>query len=270
MIIDGRALAADIGAQIASEVADMVIKPRLAIFTCAPNFETKKFLMIKEQQAAAAGILLTQIVLPETVTLVEVAKQVATIATTHDGIIIQFPFPHIATADLIPLIPPSHEVDVLTYTESSPILPPVVGAIDEIAARAQLFWVGKQVVVVGNGLLVGAPAVRYVESQGGSVTLITKNSIDLSPLTTADVVILGAGVPGLLRPEMVRDEVVIFDAGTTEEGGALVGDADPAVAAKAALLTPVPGGIGPVTVAILLRNVLYLAKQHRKNQPNVV
>jgi methylenetetrahydrofolate dehydrogenase (NADP+) / methenyltetrahydrofolate cyclohydrolase len=270
MNIDGKALAADIGVETAQVVAQMKVKPRLAVFTCAPNFETQKFLMIKERQAAAVGIELTRIELSNIVTLGEVEKQVKAVTATNDGIIIQFPFPHLATADLIPLIPRSHDIDVLTYTETSPILPPVVGAINEMASRAQLLWAGKQVVVVGNGRLVGSPAALYARMQGARVTIITKDSTDLSPLGVADIVILGAGVPGLLKQDMVKDGVVVFDAGTTEEGGALVGDADPAVAAKAALFTPVPGGIGPVTVAILLRNVLYLALEHRKNHTNVV
>jgi methylenetetrahydrofolate dehydrogenase (NADP+) / methenyltetrahydrofolate cyclohydrolase len=265
MIIDGKALARDIVADIARDVATMGEKPRLAVFTCAPNFETQKFLMIKEKQAAAAGISITRIELPESVTLAEVGEGVAAAAATHDGVIIQFPFPHLATKDLIPLVPVSHDVDVLTYTATSPILPPVVGAIDEMAARAQLFWAGKRVVVIGHGRLVGAPAITYVEAQGGTVTLITKDSTDLTSLASADVVILGAGVPGLLKPDMVRDDVIVFDAGTSEEGGALVGDADPRVADKAALFTPVPGGIGPVTVAMLLKNVMY-----RKKTINVV
>ncbi|MFK5283328.1 bifunctional methylenetetrahydrofolate dehydrogenase/methenyltetrahydrofolate cyclohydrolase, partial [Lacticaseibacillus paracasei] len=79
---------------------------------------------------------------------------------------------------------------------------------------------------------------------------------------TADIIILGAGSPGLLTPAMVKAGVVVFDGGTSEEGGMLVGDADPAVADRASLFTPVPGGVGPLTVAILLKNVLYLAQNH--------
>jgi len=270
MIIDGKALAADIGIAVAREVATMADKPHLAVFTCAPNFETQKFLIIKERQAAAVGISLTRYELPKTVTLEEVREQVQAAAATHDGIIIQFPFPHLATADLIPLIPVSHDIDVLTYTGESPILPPVVGAIDEMATRTGVLFAGKQVVIVGNGRLVGAPAALYAKAKGAEVILITKDTTDLSPLLSADIVILGAGVPGLLTPAMVQDGVVIFDAGTSEEGGVLVGDADPEVATKASLFTPVPGGIGPVTVAILLKNVLYLAQEHRKNHTNVV
>ena len=78
------------------------------------------------------------------------------------------------------------------------------------------------------------------------------------------IVILGAGVPGLVKTDMVKDGVVVFDAGTTEEGGMLVGDADSGVAENASLFTPVPGGIGPITVAILLKNVLHCARANRK------
>jgi len=101
--------------------------------------------------------------------------------------------------------------------------------------------------------------------------VVTKDTLDqVSLIRAADILILGAGVPGLITADMIKPGVIIFDAGTSEDGGMLVGDADPLVASKAALLTPVPGGIGPLTIAILLKNVLNLAKKHRKAEQNMV
>lgn len=265
MIIDGRAAAAKIVADIKAETAGWKIPPRLTVFTCAPNFETQKFLTIKERQSAEAGITLNRIELPDTITLQDVAGLVGAAALECDGIIIQFPFPHLATADLIPLIPATHDVDVFTYAgELEGPLPPVVGAIDYLANTHELNWEGKEVVVVGQGRLVGAPAAAYANSCGANVTVLTKERHDHTALLKADIVILGAGVPGLVKTDMVKDGVVVFDAGTTEEGGMLVGDADSGVAENASLFTPVPGGIGPITVAILLKNVLHCARANRK------
>jgi methylenetetrahydrofolate dehydrogenase (NADP+)/methenyltetrahydrofolate cyclohydrolase len=262
MIIDGRALARTIIDAIAAEVATGGRAPELAVITCAPNFETQKFLQIKEKQAARAHVPIVRYELPSTVTLKEVVTRVEMATEQHDGLIIQFPFPHIATADLIPLIPSSHDVDVLSYNGgTSDILPPVVGAIDEMSRQYGAVWEGKRVVIVGNGRLVGAPTALYATTRGAAVTVVTKDVPDLTPLRTADIVVLGAGVPGLVTPDMVREGVIVFDAGTSEEGGQLRGDADVRVAEKAALFTPVPGGIGPLTVAVLLRNLLTLSRQ---------
>ncbi len=264
MIVDGRALATQIIADIKVVTSQLAEAPVLTVFTCAPNFETKKFLSLKERRAKEAGITVRVVELPATVTLEDVAVAVAGVVAESDGIIIQFPFPHLATSDLIPLIPASHDVDVMTYDgRTAGLLPPVVGAIDVISREFGVDWRAKEVVVVGNGRLVGAPTAAYATACGAEVTVVTKDYNTLSATKTADIVVLGAGSPGLLIPEIVKAGVVVFDGGTSEEGGMLVGDADPAVAEKASLFTPVPGGVGPLTVAILLRNVLYLAQKHR-------
>ncbi len=264
MIIDGKALAAELVSTIHSEIQANGWVPKLTVFTCSPNFETQKFLTIKQSQAAAAGIAVSVVVLPPTVTVSEVAAAITAVTDQTDAIIIQFPFPHLPTEQLIPLIPKDRGVDVLWYDGTTTrLLPPVVGAIDFLAATYGVVWEHKRVVVVGSGRLVGQPAIAYVRSKGSQVTVLTKDNFTDTAIATADILILGAGVPSLIRQEMVTSGVVVFDAGTSEEGGQLVGDAHPAVAEKASLFTPVPRGIGPLTVAILLKNVLYLASQHR-------
>ncbi len=273
MIIDGKALAAEIIARVAGQAAVLPVPPHLTVFTCAPNFETQKFLALKQTQSAIAGIALTLHEFQPDVTLAEVSRAVTAATEVTDGIIIQFPFPpHLPITDLIPLIPATHDVDAFTYSgEGTAVLPPVVGAIDVIASAHGISFVGKNVVVVGNGRLVGVPAALYARAHGGVVTSITKDTANQAAITlAADILILGAGVPGLITADMVKPGVIIFDAGTSEEGGLLVGDANPDVASKAALLTPVPGGIGPLTIAILLKNVLSLAQEHRKNRAGVV
>lgn len=264
MIIDGKALAAELVSTIHSEIQTTGWVPKLTVFTCSPNFETQKFLTIKQSQAAAAGIAVSVVVLPPTVTVSEVAAAITEVADKTDGIIIQFPFPHLPTEQLIPLIPKDKDVDVLWYDGTpSAVLPPVIGAIDFLASTYRVVFEHKQVVVVGNGRLVGQPAAAYAKARGAVVTVLTKENFTTAAVATADILILGAGVPNLIQPDMVKRGVVVFDAGTSEEGGQLVGDANSAVAERASLFTPVPRGIGPLTVAILLKNVLYLARQHR-------
>lgn len=273
MIIDGKALAGEIIREVKVQVALLPQSPKLTVFTCAPNFETKKFLALKQKQAIAAGITLTLVEFPQEVTLGEVESAIFESLPETDGIVIQFPFPaHLATADLIAMIPATHDVDAFSYNGTNPdLLPPVVGAIDIMAKAHAVTFVEKDVVIVGNGRLVGAPAATYARINGAHVSIVTKETVlPAGAIESADILILGAGVPSLITINMVKSGVIVFDAGTSEEGGMLVGDASPLLSEKAALLTPVPGGIGPLTIAILLKNVLYLANEHRKNQQNVV
>jgi len=180
-----------------------------------------------------------------------------------DGVIVQLPFPPQVDAEvLLSAIPKELDIDNINYAgEETEVLPPVVGAVAEIAKRHNVDFAGKNVVVIGRGRLVGKPAALWAEAQGAAVTVIDKNTPNAdSIIHEADIIISGAGHPGLVTHGKIKDGVIIFDAGTSEDGGELRGDADSACASKCSLFTPVPGGIGPITIAILLRNLVELAK----------
>jgi methylenetetrahydrofolate dehydrogenase (NADP+)/methenyltetrahydrofolate cyclohydrolase len=179
-----------------------------------------------------------------------------------NGIIVQLPFPpHIDVDTVLSVIPKSYDVDVAWYDGSSDeVLPPVVGAIAEIARVHDVLFATQNVVVVGKGKLVGAPALIWTQKQGAHVSVIDRETADPKTMIgDADILILGAGKPGLIMKDDVKEGVLIFDAGTSEDGGVLKGDADLSCAEKASLFTPVPGGIGPITIAVLLRNLITLA-----------
>jgi len=273
MIIDGKALAREISAKVTQVVSELTFTPHLTVFTCAPNFETKKFLALKQKQAVLCGMTLVVHEFEANVTLAHIKTTLEAVTSATDAIVIQFPFPpHLETADLVALIPKSHDVDAFSYAgEQTEVLPPVVGAIAVMGRTYGVNWEGSVVVVVGTGRLVGAPAALFARSQGSQVVVVDKDTPQQEELISqADILILGAGVPGLVTASMVKDGVVVFDAGTSEAGGVLVGDASVDVVTKAALLTPVPGGIGPVTIAMLLKNVLYLAQANRNQASNMV
>jgi len=118
-------------------------------------------------------------------------------------------------------------------------------------------------VILGNGRLVGAPAAEYARKAGAIVTVLTKETYSEKLLLAADIIVSGIGQPHFIKAVNVKEGVVIFDAGTSEDGGVLVGDVDPQVAEKASLITLVPGGIGPITIACLLRNLVQLARQYK-------
>lgn len=273
MIVDGKAIAAKILADIQAEISTLTKPPHLTVFTCAPNFETQKFLALKQKRAAEVGIELVVVTLDPRSITAEVIRTINETLPHTDGVVVQLPFPSsIDTVSVLENIPPTHDVDALRYAgEETNVLPPVVGAIDAIATKYQIAWAGKNVAVVGRGRLVGAPAALYATSKGARVTVLEKDTEDNEDkIKKADIVILGAGVPGLVNAQMLKEGAIIFDAGTSEEGGMLVGDADASVEAVASLVTPVPGGIGPITIAILLKNVLHLFKLHSKKDVNVL
>jgi methylenetetrahydrofolate dehydrogenase (NADP+)/methenyltetrahydrofolate cyclohydrolase len=120
---------------------------------------------------------------------------------------------------------------------------------------------GANVVVVGQGRLVGKPAAELMRQRGAHVTELRKGDDLHAHVAGADIVILGAGSPGLITPDMISTNVVILDAGTSESGGVVVGDADPACAEKARLMTPVPGGVGPLAVVEIFANLFELVKR---------
>jgi methylenetetrahydrofolate dehydrogenase (NADP+)/methenyltetrahydrofolate cyclohydrolase len=202
---------------------------------------------------------------PAASTTETIIAAVAEASSQSDGVIVQLPLPSTIDTDrVLASIPVTKDVDVFSYQgEPATVLPPVVGAIDSIAKTYSVVWQGKLVVVLGAGRLVGAPAALYATTKGAMVTVLTANSTlsredYYAAIKAADIIILGAGEARLITPEMVKPGVVVFDAGASEDGGVLVGDADPAVAEVASLFTPVPGGIGPLTVALLFRNLLEL------------
>ncbi len=264
MIVDGKAIAVDIYREVQNQISHMETKPHLTVFTCAPNFETQKYLTLKSKKAHEVGIGITVIEFPKDITTEEVVTSITNARMQTDGMIVQLPFPeHIDVDAVLEAVPLAYDVDAVHYNGSDHrILPPVVGAISEIAKRNDILFAAQKVTIIGRGKLVGKPAEIWCQRQGAQVKTFTKASGDITEATKdAHILILGAGHPYLVRPEMIAPKVVIFDAGTSEDGGMLKGDADPACAEKAALITPVPGGIGPITVAILLRNLVIISSR---------
>lgn len=264
MIVDGKQIASEIYQELKNQISHMDTKPHLTVFTCAPRFETQRYLALKTKKAHEVGVGINVIEFPENITTEEVVSSIQHARIQTDGMIVQLPFPaHIDIDAVLNAIPPSYDVDAMHYDGTNEtILPPVVGAISEIARRHDILFAAHKVVIVGKGRLVGAPAELWCQRQGANVSVLTKETQNSDQaIEKAHILILGTGVPGLITPERIQDGVVIFDAGTSEDGGVLRGDADARCAYKASLFTPVPGGIGPITVAILLRNLVTLANR---------
>jgi len=267
MIIDGRQLAHDLSAILKDKVSALSRAPQIAIISIAPDFATEKYLAIKRTLAERIGVRLHVVTLEAHVTTEEVMQKLEEILSQSDGVVLQLPYPrHINTEALLALLPREKDPDAIGAAAvralregDCTLVPPVVAAILHIAEIHNITFTGKNVVIIGKGRLVGSPMEAYLRALGVTPTVLTKSDGALdTPVRAADILILGAGVPGLITPSMIQEGVVIFDAGTSEEGGKLVGDADPLCAEKASLFTPVPRGIGPLAVVKLLENQLKL------------
>jgi methylenetetrahydrofolate dehydrogenase (NADP+)/methenyltetrahydrofolate cyclohydrolase len=257
MIIDGKKIAEDVYERVRERVVKLGRAPRFAVITCNPNFETQKYLALKQKKALQMGIETDVTTLDAQSATEDFVSCIEKVVKHSDAIIIQLPLPtHVDRERVMRAIPSSHDADALN-PDTQHILSPVVSACREILGVHEVVIPEKFVTVVGSGQLVGLPLYHWFVSQGAHVSVVTKDTHDISNYTRqADIVVCGAGVPGLLTPHMVREGVVILDAGTSEESGELRGDALAECAVKASIFTPVPGGIGPITVAMLLKNVV--------------
>lgn len=260
MLVDGVTLSERIYSDLKNRLKTFSQPPILAIITIVPNLATQKYLALKQKKAAAVGVKTELVELSATASTQAVVAKLEEISPRVSGLIVQLPLPPTIDVEaVIRAVPSEQDVDALNPSTKS-VLPPVAGAFKEILDEYQVDLRGRRVVILGQGRLVGAPARRWFAREGAEVTVLTKEERDiLTPLRQADIVVCGAGDPGFLKPEMVREGVIVLDAGTSETGGVLRGDADPKVADKASLFTPVPGGVGPLTIAVLLRNLVLLA-----------
>ena len=245
MLVDGKKIAEDIIAGLGASLQGK----RLGIVVGSQDSATDSFIKIKSRVAQRLGV---EVVRGE---LEELIK-------TCDGVIVQLPIPN--SEALLAALPPQKDVDGIGTMGAPLVLPPVAGAIAEILKYTEVEPRGKKAVVVGAGRLVGAPAAKLLRELGAKVEVVTSSDGHLMSLKTADIVVLGAGEPGLIKPEMLKQGVVLIDAGTSEQGGKLAGDADPRCAEVCSVFTPVPGGIGPIAVAMIFKNLSELAKISKK------
>lgn len=272
MIIDGKAIAADIEGALARAFSRSQIIPTLAIVVVGNDPVIESFVRIKKRVGERLHVPFVEHRFPESATGEELINAVRALGQASEikGIIVQLPLPaHVNAQAVLDAVPLNKDVDMLS-TEAvaayargdASVLPPVAGAIQEILERAKVSVVGKETLVLGHGRLVGAPAATLLRYNHAYVTVIDREIPDLAfHVRESDIVILGVGKPGLILPEMLMPGVVLIDAGTSESGGKIVGDADPRCAEIASVFTPVPGGVGPIAVMMIYKNLYILTRE---------
>jgi methylenetetrahydrofolate dehydrogenase (NADP+)/methenyltetrahydrofolate cyclohydrolase len=254
MIIDGKQIAEGVYARIPRTPL------RLGIVIGEKNPVIDSFVAIKKRAAERLGVELVREELREGAATAEAVAAVSALAAKTDGIIVQLPLPsQIDVAAVLAAIPPEKDVDGIS---AAPIVrPPVAEAMKEILEFAAIDARGKKAVVVGSGRLVGKPCASLLAELGADVHMVVHGD-SLDVLIDADIVVLGAGESGLVKPEMLKKGVVLIDAGTSESAGKMTGDADAACADIASVFTPVPGGVGPIAVAMIFKNLVRLAERN--------
>jgi methylenetetrahydrofolate dehydrogenase (NADP+)/methenyltetrahydrofolate cyclohydrolase len=266
MIIDGKQLAKEIEAELFEKFK--TLPPKRVVFVMfGENAASRQFMGIKSRTAERLGIQSSIQVFPETITTDEAISIIKNLGTDMDGVVVQLPLPkHLDAEQILNSVPTEKDIDVLGLSAieqyisgQSNRIAPVAGAVQEILNSINIDLNNKKIVIVGNGNLVGKPVAQMFSREHISHTTIDKDT-DLAErslyLSTADIIISGIGVPHFISPNMIKPGVVLIDAGTSEQSGKLVGDIDPACAEIASYMTPVPCGVGPVTIVTLFRNLL--------------
>ncbi len=271
MRIDGRAIAATITDQVRDHVTRLKstgVEPKVGILTATDDVSTAYYVRSIVRAAERSGILAEVLALtPEsdTATVRGACRHLADDTSVH-GIIAQTPFPAgIDATEVIRQIPAHKDVDGATV-ESAGLLfhglpayaPATAQAVMEILRAEQIDLTGKRVAVVGRSLVVGKPLSVLLLGANATVTVCHSRTVDLPAVCReAEILVVAIGRPHMIGAEYVGGGATVIDVGTNATDGGLVGDVDfEAVAGIAGRITPVPGGVGPVTTACLLRNIV--------------
>ena len=286
-LLDGRALAARIEGSLRSEVDTFVTmfhrRPRLVVVLVGDLAASGSYVKSKAAAADRVGIDSDVVRVPATATTVELVSLVAAIARDEhgpaDGILVQLPLPeHVDTVAVLDAVPPDRDVDGF-HPENAGLLsqgrprfvPCTAAGVQRMLIDAGIETAGRHAVIVGRSDIVGKPLALLLASRGqggdATVTICHSRSADLAAVTRqADILVAAVGRPRLVTADMVKPGAAVIDVGINRIVGAdgtgkLVGDVDfDAVREVAGWISPVPGGVGPLTVAMLLANTLLAAE----------
>lgn len=267
--VDGKKIAKEIASSLKKQVAKLGKKPVLAVISVSQNDVSESYIKSKKSFGESIGVNVVLHKFSEDADPEVLRLSIRAVIDASDCAIVQLPLPkHVDERKILNLIPPEKDPDVLNSFNKESfekckgiVSPPVSGAIAEIFERNATSLKGKKVVVLGKGRLVGSPVAAWLRCNGVLPKAHDKNDdpkIVEESLKNADAIISGIGSPNFVKPAMIKDGVILIDAGTSGQSGQVVGDIHPDCAKKASLYTPVPGGVGPIAVAKLFENLLIL------------
>lgn len=267
-IIDGKKIAKEVLEELKKEISDKNLKLSLGAVLVGDDPEFKKFVDLKGKTAEKAGITFTAYKFPENIKTEELKRDMQDIIKWSDGVLVELPLPeHINYKEILNEIPIEKDVDVLSeeseklfYENRSKVLPPAVEVLKIVLGKYNINLKGKKAAVFGQGVLVGKPVSHWLEQKGAEVFRINSKTENPEKLSLeADIIVAGVGKPGLIVGDMVQEGSAVIDFGYGKNKGKMVGDVDfDSVLPKAYFITPVPGGIGPILIAAVLKNLIKL------------
>jgi len=245
-------------------------KPKLSVVVVGENKVIDQFVKLKKKIAEKIGVKFLEIRFKENTTTEFLIENMVEIAKNSDGLIVQLPLPKNIDEDkILNAIPTELDVDLLNQrsidlfrkNRNFDILPPVAGAVYEILKKIKYNPVGKNNILIGFGKLVGQPVGDLLVKMGAKYKVVKRNTENKDILyKQADLIISGAGDPGIIKPDMISDGVVLIDAGTSSANSKIVGDINLACVDKARAFAKTPGGVGPIAVIMIFKNLWFLVE----------
>lgn len=279
-ILDGKAVSAAVKQEVRAEVEALReggLQVGLAVIIVGDNPASRTYVNNKKKACAEAGIHSEEYALPASTTMDELLALIDELnhKDSIHGILCQLPLPEgLDEKAVIAAIAPEKDVDAFSVGNVGHImigdysfLPCTPAGIMEMLKYYDIPIAGKECVVIGRSNIVGKPMAMLLLQQNGTVTICHSKTQNLAEVTRrADILVAAVGIPHFVKADMVKDGAVVVDVGMDrDENGKLCGDVDfAAVEPKVSYITPVPGGVGPMTIATLLKNTVTAAKQMRK------
>ena len=268
MKIDGRQISNQILDNLRSQITAKNLSPKVVIFYNPDHAASNKYAALKKTVGGEIGVNVVLQDVRNYRTTADLKEAILELYSDepNTGVMVQLPMQEkFDTDQILQSINSSVDVDVLnlqTREIKTNLVQPVAGAVIECLnyVISQGYHIDHQEIhIIGQGYLVGLPVKSWFESHDIKPKIYVKGD-DLNDLKTARVIIAGAGAGHIIKPSMIQDGVILIDAGTSSDSGQLIGDIDPSCYEKSSFYTPVPGGIGPITLAVLMRNIVSAAK----------
>lgn len=271
-LIRGKPIADKIKEEVTSSIQQIKnaanISPRIATVMIGSNPESSLYLKLRDQACKDVGILSERITFEENITEKEVLEQIKRLnndSSVH-GILVQLPIPnHISQQRVFSTLSPAKDVEGFTpwnlgslLNAEEHIIPCTPLAVLKILEHENISLTGKNIVIVNHSMVVGKPLAALFLNRNATVSVCHVFTQSMKPFTSkADILVSAAGVPHLITEDLIKKDAVVIDVGIVQTESGICGDVDEqSVKEKAAKLTPVPGGVGPVTVACSLHNIV--------------
>jgi methylenetetrahydrofolate dehydrogenase (NADP+)/methenyltetrahydrofolate cyclohydrolase len=274
-ILNGVVLANNIKRKTKTRIAKLKYPPGLAVLLVGDNPASQLYVRLKEEAAKDVGIYVEKIAYPGETSTQELIEKIEELNARKDihGILVQLPLVKQDVDEVIGAIHPAKDVDGFhpenrrALLANTPVLvPPVALAIMRLIQATRRPLTNRTGVIIGNSEVFAEPIIELLRESGVTAQLVKRDTPALSAVTrAADVIVVAVGEAGFLKPDMVQEAAIVIDVGTNKVGTKTVGDADPALEGHVGFLSKVPGGVGPLTVAYLLTNVMKAMEvQHRE------